>query len=175
MPGICAREITELGYTGSYASVYKYLTCLRTGVCLPATPVQPTVRTLRAKQAHFLFLRSPTDLQPEELQDLQIILRRSSDLALAYQLGQSFVTMLAKRRAGDLDDWLKQAEQCHISELQRFANGIRRDYAAVKAAFSTEVNNGQVEGQVLRLKLQKRQVYGRAKFDLLRLRVLHHV
>ena len=92
-----------------------------------------------------------------------------------YRLSQAFVTMLRERRASDLDDWLQQAERSHISDLQRFANGIRRDYAAVKAAFSCEISNGQVEGQVLRLKLQKRQVYGRAKFDLLRQRVLHHV
>jgi transposase len=55
------------------------------------------------------------------------------------------------------------------------ATGIRQDYAAVKAAFSSEWSNGQVEGQVKRLKVIKRQMFGRAKFDLLRLRVLHAV
>lgn len=83
--------------------------------------------------------------------------------------------MLAERRAQDLDIWLDQAGQSTLPEFQGFANGIRRDYAAVKAAFSSEISNGQVEGQVHRLKLQKRHVYGRANFDLLRLRVLHRV
>ncbi len=82
--------------------------------------------------------------------------------------------MLAERREQDLDTWLHKAERSSIPEFQGFANGIRRDYAAVKAAFSSEISNGQVEGQVHRLKLQKRQVFGRANFDLLRLRVLHH-
>ena len=54
-----------------------------------------------------------------------------------------------------------------------FAQGIRRDYAAVRAAFSSLWSNGQVEAQVNRLKLQKRQVYGRANFDLLRQRILY--
>jgi transposase len=59
------------------------------------------------------------------------------------------------------------------SELIGFAAGIRRDYAAVQAGLSRLESNGQVEGQITRLKYLKRQMYGRAKFDLLRLRVLH--
>ena len=55
----------------------------------------------------------------------------------------------------------------------RFAAGIERDYAAVRAALSLPWSNGQTEGQVTRLKLVKRQMYGRAKFDLLRQKVLH--
>jgi transposase len=58
-------------------------------------------------------------------------------------------------------------------ELRGFASGIRRDYAAVRAGLSRLESNGQVEGQNTRLKYLKRQMYGRAKFDLLRLRVLH--
>ena len=59
-----------------------------------------------------------------------------------------------------------------IGELIRFADGIRRDDAAVAAALGTEWSQGQTEGQVNRLKLIKRQMYGRACFDLLRQRVL---
>jgi transposase len=58
-------------------------------------------------------------------------------------------------------------------EFKNFAKGLRRDEAAVRAAMKSEWNNGQTEGQVNRLKLLKRQMYGRAKFDLLRARVLH--
>ena len=68
---------------------------------------------------------------------------------------------------------LIKLDKALFPEFQGFANGIRRDYVAVKAAFSSEISNGQVEGQVHRLKLQKRHVYDRANFDLLRLRVLH--
>jgi transposase len=66
-----------------------------------------------------------------------------------------------------------QAKWSGIVELQRFATGIRRDYAAVRAACSSPWSSGQVEAQVNCLKLQKRKVFGRANFDLLRLRVLH--
>ncbi len=68
-----------------------------------------------------------------------------------------------------------RAEHSDIAELKSFAQSIRRDYAAVKAAFFSPWSNGQLEAQVNRLKLTKRQTYGRAHFDLLRLRVLHAV
>ena len=80
--------------------------------------------------------------------------------------------MLAERRAQDLDNWLLQAKQSGIREFKSFAQGIRRDYAAVRAAFTSPWSNGQVEAQVNCLKLQKRLMFGRANFDLLRLRVL---
>jgi len=60
-----------------------------------------------------------------------------------------------------------------VPSLASLATGLQHDYAAVHAAFSLPWSNGQVEGQVNRLKCIKRQMYGRAKFDLLRLRVLH--
>ena len=62
--------------------------------------------------------------------------------------------------------------QSGIRELKSFAQGIRHDYAAVKAAFSSKWSNGQTEAQVNCLKLQKRLMFGRANFDLLRLHVL---
>jgi transposase len=79
---------------------------------------------------------------------------------------------LASQRGGDLDAWLVRAEQSGIKELKRFANGMQRDDAAVRAAFSSQWSNGPVEAQVNCLKLQKRLMFGRARFDLLRLHVL---
>jgi len=80
--------------------------------------------------------------------------------------------MLAERRDRDLDARLLQAEHSGLPEFKKMAKGIRLDYVAVKAAFSSEWSQGQVEAQVNCLKLQKRIVFGRANFDLLRLRVL---
>ena len=80
--------------------------------------------------------------------------------------------MLAQRRDKDLDAWLIQAKHSGIAELNSFAHGVGRDYAAVRAAFTSQWSQGQVEAQVNCLKLQKRIVFGRANFDLLRLRVL---
>ena len=69
------------------------------------------------------------------------------------------------------DDWLEAASG-GAPELRAFAEGLRRDKRAVAGALSQDYSNGQTEGQVTRLKLIKRQMYGRASFDLLRRRVL---
>jgi transposase len=68
---------------------------------------------------------------------------------------------------------MQRAEQSGLPALKGFARGLRLDNAAVAAALSSPWSQGQVEGQITRLKLLKRHMYGRAKFDLLRLRVLH--
>ena len=70
--------------------------------------------------------------------------------------------MLASHREVDLDDWLTQAEQSGLPEFKKMAKGIRQDYAAVRAAFSSEWSNGTTEGHVNRLKFLKRQMFGRA-------------
>jgi len=138
---------------------------------LPAKP--KVTHRMSPTRASWLFVSQLTKLNEKQQWQVEQIRESHPDLDVAYQLSQSFVTMLAERRDQYLDTWLNQAEQSNIAEFQGFANGILRDYAAVKAAFSLEISNGQVEGQVHRLKLQKRQVYGKANFDLLRLRVLH--
>ncbi len=123
-------------------------------------------------RASWLCVSQPTKLDEKQLRQVKQIRAGHKDLDRAYQLSQAFVCMLAERRETDLDGWLAQAEHSGIPELKGFAKGIRLDYAAVKAAFSSMWSNGQVEAQVNCLKLQKRMVFGRANFDLLRLRVL---
>ncbi len=67
----------------------------------------------------------------------------------------------------------RREEESGIKELQAIARGLWRDRDAVEAAVATSWSNGPVEGQVNRLKTTKRAMYGRAKFDLLRQRILH--
>jgi len=71
-----------------------------------------------------------------------------------------------------LDAWLKAARKSVCTEVRRFAQGLRQDWSSIQNAVSLEWSNGQVEGQVNRLKMLKRQMYGRANFDLLRARVM---
>ena len=71
-----------------------------------------------------------------------------------------------------LKTWMQEVKQSSILELKRFVNGLEQDKAAVEAALSLPWSQGQTEGQITKLKLLKRQMYGRAKFDLLRCRVL---
>ncbi len=80
--------------------------------------------------------------------------------------------MLREREGKRFDAWLERVEKQGVSELQSFANGLKKDDDAVKAGLTLEWSNGQTEGQVHRLKLLKRQMYGRGRFDLLRKRVL---
>jgi transposase len=81
---------------------------------------------------------------------------------------------MAPERTGQaFDAWLTSATTSGIAELDRFARGWTDDRAAVEAGLSLEWSNGQTEGQVNKLKLLKRSMYGRANFDLLRLRLLH--
>ena len=81
--------------------------------------------------------------------------------------------MITQRQVEVLPRWLKEVETCGIAELRSLATGIYRDYEAVYGALETSYSNGQTEAQVHRLKLIKRQAYGRASFEQLCLRVLH--
>ena len=68
--------------------------------------------------------------------------------------------------------WIEKAQKCSASKLRSFATGLTLDYQAVQAALSFDWSNGQLEGQVNRLKTIKRMMYGRAKFDSLKKMVL---
>jgi transposase len=84
-------------------------------------------------------------------------------------LVESFQTMVRKKLVADLDPWIATAS---LSLIGSFASGIIRDKAAVRAAISEPWSNGQTEGQITKLKLVKRQMYGRAKIDLLQARLI---
>ena len=93
-------------------------------------------------------------------------------VAKCHELAQQFTSMVRKRKSKKLPAWLKRCHASKISEFVTFADGLANDIAAVRAALELDWSNGQLEGQVNRLKLIKRQMYGRASFDLLRIRVL---
>ena len=93
-------------------------------------------------------------------------------VAEAYALGQRFTDMIRERQSEALLPWLEDAGKSGTSALTGFARGIKQDLAAVTNVLSLPWSNRQVEGQVNRLKLIKRQMYGRANSDLLRRRVI---
>ncbi len=174
------QMIQGQGFAGCYGSVADFLAPLRRGDAVRAAPATlprpaavPTPQWYTARQAAFLFLRPPTELTPAEQDDLLRMQVQDDILTTIYALTQDFAAMLRERRGECLDGWLARAEASACPELQRFANGIRGDDAAVRAGLTLEWSQGPVEGQVTRLKLVKRQMYGRAKLDLLRQRVLH--
>jgi transposase len=183
------REIREQGYPGTARQVSRwmhprrkkaapttptnYLTQLR---CQQAQtePVQMTNSATElpsAKELAWLFIRDPRELTVEHMTNLARISQHEQVWTI-YPLIQQFVSMVCRRPSTDLDSWLQACADSTVACLQTFAKGIQQDYAAVRAAIQMPWSNGQTEGQVNRLKLIKRQMYGRANFDLLRLRVL---
>ena len=122
----------------------------------------------------WLLTRPHSALSREEIDLASAIERHCPTLAIAGGFAKEFALLLKEHRVDELDRWIARVVEPNVpSELRQFGCGLKTDLAAVKAAFSTPWSNGQTEGQVNRLKLIKRQMYGRAKFDLLRQRVLH--
>jgi transposase len=179
------RELVEQGYRGSRIQVARWAQQQRTTPA-PTTPgpyragvVQATGRHTGAgrelppqRQLAWLLVKQPAVLTDEE-HELVKYLRANEVFAEAYELGQRFVGLVKKRNADGLDSWLQDAKQSGSPALRAFAETLAQDVEAVRAALSERWSTGQVEGQITRLKCIKRQMYGRASFDLLRCRVLH--
>ena len=90
-------------------------------------------------------------------------------LVQARSIIAAFHAMLRKKHEAELDAWIEQAQASLVASL---ANGIVKDRAAVRAAINSAWSNGQTEGQITRLKLVRRQMYGRGKIDLLQARLI---
>jgi transposase len=94
------------------------------------------------------------------------------ELAEAIALTEDFAQLVRQRQGAQLDPWLERAAQSTLGVFQRFAQGLRDDYAAVKAGMTLSWSTGPVEGHINRLKMLKRQMFGRARLDLLSRRFL---
>jgi len=191
------RELRAQGYPGSHSMVTRWACQQRRRQGKPMKPrkaassfsssplpsvAAPTVakvsmRPVRtapaARQLVWFLLRDPQTMTQAEQEVLPKLKAACSELALAYELVQDFIKMVKNRTPQALDPWLVAVASSKLRDLENFATGVERDKAAVLAALSMEWSNGQVEGQVNRLKMLKRQMYGRAKFDLLRKRALN--
>ena len=168
------REIRGRGYPGSSSQVSKWMTKRRRGIQGAQAPTPPTVAQSlpNLRTCVHLISTAPDRLSPEDLLLLEQ-LRQDKLVDTLYQLVQRFITMICQRQVSILDDWLDDCSKSKVAGLENFAASLVQDYAAVRAALELPWSNGQTEGQVHRLKLLKRQMYGRAKLDLLRLRVLY--
>lgn len=173
------REIQKQGYSGSRPSVSRWACKMRqleprseahTGA--PAKPKSKAVRPWSPRHAVWLLMHGPEDLSAGKRSALERMLAASSVLQRAYELAQDFIRIVRQRLVGELEPWLDVVIKNRIPELSGFARTMEKDKKAVLASLILPWSNGQVEGQVNRLKLIKRQMYGRAHFDLLRLRVL---
>lgn len=119
----------------------------------------------------WISLCPPEKLKPEEKTLLERLLNQDAGLALGHKLLHKFRRAVADRDVAGLERWLVQAKSSNPPSFAGLANGIETDRAAA-AALKLLWSNGPTEGHINRLKLTKRQDYGRAKFDLIRARVL---
>jgi len=169
------QEIQAQGYQGSRSSVYRALKRFQPeGRPLRATAgtSQSKRYTLSPRQGMWLLVRAAADLTERERAARVVLEAASAEITAGTSLAQRFQDMLRQRDVEALEPWLQDATSSGIAEFKHFAASLRRDAAAVRAALSLPWSNGQLEAQVNRLKVIKRVGYGRAKFDLLRRRVL---
>jgi transposase len=170
------QELQQRGYTGSLSSVYRALKYLHPadgrGSAAATASTGVSRRALSARQAMWVLVRADDELTEQERKARVTLETADPVIAAATSLAGQFLQLIRQRDAVALDQWLGDAAASGVAELSRFAASLRRDYAAVRAALELPWSQGQVEGQINRLKVIKRVGYGRAKFDLLRQRVL---
>ncbi|MBE9601514.1 transposase [Pedobacter sp. MC2016-24] len=131
-------------------------------------------------QAHFfkpsnaaiLFLTPENKLNTTQKELINNLCKSSSGLERALLLAREFRNLMENKLGKQLRGWIENVLRSGISEIATFANGLLRDYQSIENAISLPWSNGPVEGNVNKLKTIKRQMYGRASFELLRKRLV---
>ena len=175
-------ELRGLGFPGSVRMVQHAVAGWRVGprprgraawkARAPASPDLPPQRPPSPRQAVWCLLKPTSKLTNEQHEMRTKLLAASPEGQAVLTIIEDFRAMIRDRTGDVLESWLTRADASQIPELRAFAANLRRDQAAVEAALTYSWSSGQVEGQVTKTKLVKRAGYGRAKFDLLRKRVL---
>jgi transposase len=168
------REIKALGFDGTASCVYRVI-CNFSGYAdgkRKSPKSLRRVRTLSARQAARIFSCPQTELKEKEQVFCDTIVAKATQLEVAHPLILRFVQMVREGRGNELDNWLCETEKSGVNDLHNFSKSLRSDYEAVKAALVLPWSNGQVEGQVNRLKTIKRSMYGRSRFELLKRRFI---
>lgn len=170
------RGLREQGFQGSYDMVRRRVGRWRrrdaekkNSLTNAKTPQRPS-----SNRVAWLLLKSRGKRTRDESELFAALRQHSPALRTVADIGRGFRALVKRRRASALETWIERARSTGAPvELRRFARGLLDDLSAVRAALSLPWSNGQTEGHVNRLKLIKRQMYGRASFDLLRQRVLN--
>jgi transposase len=176
------RTIRSQGFRGQYGIVALYVRRMRQaqGVALghwrSAQPLPPVTeapqRPLTPRRATWLVLRPPARATAQDHQQLAQLTTQAPELAEAVALAQDFAALVRQRQPTHLEPWLVRAAQSALPPFRRFAKGLRADIAAVQAAVTLPWSQGPIEGHINRLKMLKRQMFGRARLDLLARRFL---
>jgi transposase len=176
------REIRQRGYGGGYGVVAAYACRLRQAQGLPPghrrarqplpAVAEPSCQPLTPRRATWLVLRRETKRTDAETQQLTALRAQQAEVAEAIDLAQDFATLVRQRQPTQLDPWLKRATTSAVDAMRRFATGLYEDDEAVKAGMTLPWSPSPVEGHINRLKMVKRQMFGRARLDLLSRRFL---
>ena len=171
------RELRQRGYAGGYGVVAAYARRVRQAQGLPPghrrvrhplpAVAEPLCQPLTPRRAAWLVLRREAQRTEAEAQQLTQLHMQSAAVAEAIDLAQDFAQCVRQRQPDALDPWLQRATTSTLEALQRFAKGLYEDYEAVKAGVTLPWSTGPVEGHINRLKMLKRQMFGRARLDLL--------
>jgi transposase len=169
------KKFVHTVFKGAPVTVRRYVSGWRKQTALAFRQLAglPDFPTPSPRQATWWLLEQDKELEEQERAFVSELTRLAPTLQTVQTLAQDFLEMMRKRVDPAFDDWYKRVQACGSTELKSFAEGLLTDEAAVRAALSSEWSNGQTEGQVNRLKMLKRQMYGRANFGLLRIRVLY--
>lgn len=162
------REIRERGYRCSLRTLRTYLAQIRRDRSAPPAP--PPVPS--ARQITGWIMRPDDKLDEDDRLGLKAACVACPDLAAVTELAQAFNHLVRTRGGVRLEDWITTAVASPFPEIRGFAKGLYHDFDAVSAGLTLHWNSGKVEGTVNRIKMIKRQMYGRAKLDLLRKRIL---
>ena len=161
-------ELRRERFTGSYYMVRRRVAAWRSGE-KPMTRADPQRRRMSSKQAAWILMKSSDERSTFEQDFAHRLCKRNPALARMRRISNEFHDIITHNRSSELASWLKEA--CG-SELAVFAEGLKKEESAIRAAAALKWSNGQTEGHVNRLKMLKRQMYGRANLDLLRIRLL---
>jgi transposase len=172
-------EVRQRGYTGNRDTVRQCVARLLSPQGKPSL-LQTRVRTMPCPSARRAFnwivgWRKLAGVEPKTTDQerfVQALCVIDPVVAEVRSLAREFLGLIHRRRLRQFDAWLKRLSRCSAPEMRSFAASLRSDLPAVRAAFTLPWSNGQTEGHVNRLKFLKRQMYGRASVELLRLRVL---
>jgi transposase len=171
------REIQAQGYQHSSSSVRRFIARLRRASEAgrpPEVEQSPYTRPQgpSARSVSFLVVSRPEKRSRLGQLYLEQLCQGEPQMAKAYELARSFLSLARERRGEDLDAWRTQAAASEIAPIVRFSEGLQDDLAALKGGLTLPWSNGVTEGQINRLKLLKRQGYGRANVALLRQRLV---
>jgi transposase len=168
-------ELQHLGFTGSVQTVRRFLHPLRGAAprrAQPARPVPPCPEVPKPRQLTRWIMTDPRHLDAEQTEQLATALAACPELHVTAEHVREFADLMNKQRGDRLTDWIHRVQADPLPALHSLVTGLRRDLDAVVAGLSMPWNSGPVEGNVNRIKMIKRQMYGRASFPLLRKRIL---